>query len=148
MKRSVPCKLSTACCHVRSVCVWGQTSEFCTILPDKLITGDIKIFVQNKIFSRPTDQTFWAVCNLNQTITLSRPYKYFWNNMKRPFRELMHAQLRHYHSRHCLPQHTVRLHVIGMQRAGKFPGILETFHGKFREFWRVGNFRKFWEFSI
>ena len=37
---------------------------------------------------------------------------------------------------------------IGMQRAGKFPGILETFHGKFREFWRGGNFRKFWEFSI
>ena len=35
-----------------------------------------------------------------------------------------------------------------MQRAGKFPGILETFHGKFREFWRGGNFRKFWEFSI
>ena len=28
-----------------------------------------------------------------------------------------------------------------MQRAGKFPGILETFHGKFREFWRG------WEFS-
>ena len=37
---------------------------------------------------------------------------------------------------------------LGMQRAGKFPGILETFHGKFREFWRGGNFRKFWEFSI
>ena len=37
---------------------------------------------------------------------------------------------------------------LGMQRAGKFPGIFETFHGKFREFWRVGNFWKFWEFSI
>ena len=37
---------------------------------------------------------------------------------------------------------------LGMQRAGKFPGILETFHRKFREFWRGGNFRKFWEFSI
>ena len=36
--------------------------------------GDIKIFVQNKIFSRPTDPTFWAVCNRNQTIILSRPY--------------------------------------------------------------------------
>ena len=23
---------------------------------------------------------------------------------------------------------------VGMQRAGKFPEILETFHGKFREF--------------
>ena len=34
---------------------------------------------------------------------------------------------------------------VGMQRAGKFPGILETFHGKFQAFWRVGNF---WEFSI
>ena len=34
-------------------------------------------------------------------------------------------------------------HGLGMQRAGKFPGILETFHGKFREFWRGGNFRKF-----
>ena len=35
-----------------------------------------------------------------------------------------------------------------MQRARKFPGILETFHGKFREFSRGGNFWKFWEFSI
>ena len=42
------------------------------ILPGKLIMGD-KIFVQNKIFSRPTDPTFWAVCNRNQTIILSRP---------------------------------------------------------------------------
>ena len=33
-------------------------------------------------------------------------------------------------------------------RAGKFPGIMETFHGKFWEFWRGGNFWKFWEFSI
>ena len=37
------------------VCDVPQTSEFCTILPGKLITGDIKIFVQIKIFSRPTD---------------------------------------------------------------------------------------------
>ena len=55
------------------VCVWCQTSEFCTILPGKLITGDIKIFVQNKIFSRPTDPTFWAVCNRNQTIIFVQP---------------------------------------------------------------------------
>ncbi len=27
-----------------------------------------------------------------------------------------------------------------MQRGGKFPGTLETFHGKFREFSRGGNF--------
>ena len=39
-----------------------------------IIMGDVKIFVQNKIFSRPTDPTFWAVCNWNQTIILSRPY--------------------------------------------------------------------------
>ena len=31
-----------------------KASGFCTNLPGKLITGDIKIFVQNKIFSRPT----------------------------------------------------------------------------------------------
>ena len=37
---------------------------------------------------------------------------------------------------------------LGMQRARKIPEILETFRGKFREFWRSGNFRKFWEFSI
>ena len=37
---------------------------------------------------------------------------------------------------------------LGMQRVGKFPGILETFHGKFQEFWRGGNFQKFGEFSI
>ena len=43
--------------------VWCQTSEFRTILPDKLITGDIKIFVQNKIFSRPNDPTFRAICH-------------------------------------------------------------------------------------
>ena len=35
--------------------------------------GRYKIIVQNKIFSRPTDPTFWAVCNRNQTIILSRP---------------------------------------------------------------------------
>ena len=46
------------------------------ILPDKLITGDIKICVQNKIFSRvrTTDPTFWAVCNQNQTIIFVQPY--------------------------------------------------------------------------
>ena len=38
-----------------------------------IITGDIKIFVQNKIFSRPTNPTFCAVYNRNQTIILSRP---------------------------------------------------------------------------
>ena len=65
-----PCTTSVWGC----VCVWCQTSEFCTILPDKLITGDIKIFDQNKIFSRLTNPTFWAVCNRNQTIILSRPY--------------------------------------------------------------------------
>ena len=51
-----------------SPCVWYQTSECCTILPGKLMMGDFKIFVQNKIFSQPTDLTFWAVCNRNQTI--------------------------------------------------------------------------------
>ena len=55
------------------LCVWCQTSEFCTILPCKLITGDIKIFVQYKIFSQPTDPTFWAVCNWNQTIIFVQP---------------------------------------------------------------------------
>ena len=35
--------------------------------------GDIKIFVQTKIFSRPTNPTFWAVCNRNQTIISSLP---------------------------------------------------------------------------
>ena len=68
---SVPCVVMYAPCVC--VCVWCQTSEFCTILPDKLITGDIKIFVQNKIFSRPTDPSSWTVCNRNQTIILSRP---------------------------------------------------------------------------
>ena len=50
--------------------------------------------------------------------------------------------------RHSIPKNSIFPSRLGMQRAGKFPGILETFHGKFREFWRGGNFRKFWEFSI
>ena len=64
------------------VSVWCQTSEFCTNLPGKLITSDIKIFVQNKIFSRPTDPAFWAVqkkknvCNRNQIIISVQPYLY------------------------------------------------------------------------
>ena len=56
-------------------CVWYQTSEFCTILPGKLITSNIKIFVQNKIFSRPTDPTFWTFCYRNQTIIFVQPYE-------------------------------------------------------------------------
>ena len=55
------------------VCVWYQTSECCTILPGKLMMGDFKIFVQNKIFSQPTYPTFWAVCNRNQTIIFVQP---------------------------------------------------------------------------
>ena len=43
------------------------------ILPSKLITGDIKFLSKIKYFFRPTDPTFWAVCNRNQTIILSRP---------------------------------------------------------------------------
>ena len=58
----------------RSSGVWCQAYEFCTIIPGILITGDFKIFVQNKIFSRPTDPTFWAVCNRNQTIIFVPPY--------------------------------------------------------------------------
>ena len=55
---------------------------------------------------------------------------------------------------HCVPSgqfdvnfNPITVSGLGMQRAGKFPGILETFHGKFWEFWRGGNFWKFWEFS-
>ena len=47
--------------------------NFALFYPDKLITGEIKIFVQNKIFSQLTDLTFWDVCNQNQTIILSQP---------------------------------------------------------------------------
>ena len=35
--------------------------------------GNIKIFVQNKIFSWPTDPTFLAMCNWNQTIIFVQP---------------------------------------------------------------------------
>ena len=35
-----------------------------------------------------------------------------------------------------------------MQRAGKFPGILETFHGKFRNFEEVGIFGNFGNFQF
>ena len=34
---------------------------------------DIKTLVQNKIFSRPTDWTFWAICNRYQTIIFVQP---------------------------------------------------------------------------
>ena len=50
--RVLSCTLCVCVCVC--VCVWCHTSEFHKILPEKLITGDIKIFVQNKIFSRPT----------------------------------------------------------------------------------------------
>ena len=36
---------------------------------------------------------------------------------------------------------------LGLSRVGKFPGILESFHGKFREFSKGGNFGNFREFS-
>ena len=71
-QRTMQTQYRVLSCTLR-VCVWCQTSEFCTILPDKLIPGDVKIFVQNKTFSWPTDPTFWAVCNRNHTIILSQP---------------------------------------------------------------------------
>ena len=66
---SVPRVVSYAPC----VYVWCQTSEFCTILPGTLITGDIKKNLTFEIFSRPPDPTFWAACNRNQTIIFIRP---------------------------------------------------------------------------
>ena len=37
---------------------------------------------------------------------------------------------------------------VGLQRVGKFPGILEIFHGNFREFSVGRKFWEFWKFSI
>ena len=46
---------------------------FCTILPGVSIPGNLKIFVKNKIISRSTDLTLWAVFNQNQTIIFVQP---------------------------------------------------------------------------
>ena len=46
--------------------------------------------------------------------------------MVRPFACLM-LEFHHSSKRYVVE-------ILGMQRAGKFPGMLETFHGKFREF--------------
>ena len=56
-----------------SVPVAAQCLVHKLILPSKSITGDIKIFVQNTIFSRLTDPSFWAICNRNQTIIFVQP---------------------------------------------------------------------------
>ena len=62
---SVPCSAGTACCQLRSVCVCVCVCEW--VMSDfrilyhftwLIIMGDVKIFVQNEIFSRPTDPTF------------------------------------------------------------------------------------------
>ena len=44
--------------------------NFAPFLPG---TGDFKIFVQNKIFSPTTDQTFWVICKWNQTVIFVLP---------------------------------------------------------------------------
>ena len=63
--------LSASLC---SVCVCDvRLPNFALVILPQINNGRHKIFVQNKIFSWPTDPTFWAVCNQNQTIIFSPP---------------------------------------------------------------------------
>ena len=65
--------LSAMFCVCVCVCDVKLPNFALVILPGKLITGDINFLSKIKYYSDwPTDPTFWAVCNRNQTIILSR----------------------------------------------------------------------------